>query len=139
MPALAVALLSAAALAGPPAGGATTGDPVRGEQIYARCLACHSLEMDRTGPRHCGLLGRKAGAVPGFDYSEAMKASGITWTEASLDRFLADPLGVIPGTKMTFAGVPDAAERADLIAWLSSVSADPKRCEVPSSEGSTAR
>jgi cytochrome c len=92
----------------------------RGEQLYARCAACHALEYDRVGPRHCGLLGRRAGSVPGFDYSAAMKKSGIVWTARTLDRFLADPLRTMPGTTMTYAGVADAGERADLIAYLGS-------------------
>lgn len=66
------ALFSAAGGAAP-----VRGDAVRGEQVYTRCFACHALEHDRTGPRHCGLFGRKAGSVPGFDYSDAMKKSGI--------------------------------------------------------------
>jgi cytochrome c len=94
------------------------GDPARGEQLYARCLACHALEYDRVGPRHCGLLGRRAGSVPRFDYSVAMKQSGIVWTARTLERFLAAPLEMVPGTTMTYAGVADAKERADLIAYL---------------------
>ncbi|WP_033469197.1 c-type cytochrome, partial [Bordetella bronchiseptica] len=100
-------------------------DPVRGEQVYARCLACHALAYDRVGPRHCGLLGRKAGSVPGFVYTQAMKDSGLTWDAATLDRFLADPLKTVPGTAMTYAGVPDAGERADLIAYLRAAAASP--------------
>ncbi|CFN92390.1 cytochrome c [Bordetella pertussis] len=76
---------------------------MRGEQVYARCLACHALAYDRVGPRHCGLLGRKAGSVPGFAYTQAMKDSGLTWDAATLDRFLADPLKTVPGTAMTYA------------------------------------
>ncbi|HEX4829032.1 MAG TPA: cytochrome c family protein, partial [Xanthobacteraceae bacterium] len=106
--------LAAATAAGTP----LKGDPARGEEIYARCGACHALESNRTGPRHCGLFGRRAGSVPGFDYSAAMKGSGITWDARSLDRFLANPLATVPGTAMTYAGVPDAQERADLIAYL---------------------
>ena len=95
-----------------------TGDPKAGEAIYPRCLACHALAYDRVGPRHCGLIGRRAGSVAGFDYSDAMKQSKLTWTRENLERFLADPLGTVPGTTMTYAGVPDAKERADLIAYL---------------------
>jgi cytochrome c len=102
---------------------AAAGDADRGEQIYARCAACHSMSMDRTGPRHCGLLGRRAGAVPGFVYSEAMRQSGIVWTVAMLDRFLANPLKAIPGTAMGYAGVSDPKERADLVAFLARASA----------------
>jgi len=93
-------------------------DPVRGEQVYGRCLACHALAYDRVGPRHCGLIGRPAGSVPGFVYSPAMKRSGIVWTARSLDRFLAAPMQAMPGTAMTYDGIADAKERADLIAYL---------------------
>jgi cytochrome c len=93
-------------------------DAVRGEQVYARCLACHALAVDRVGPRHCGLFGRLAGSVPGFSYSEAMKKSKIIWNDKTLDRFLAKPLAVVPGTAMTYDGVPDPKDRADLIAYL---------------------
>ena len=91
---------------------------LRGEKIYTRCLACHALGYDRVGPRHCGLIGRRAGSVPEFDYSDAMKKSRITWNEATLNRFLAKPLKLVPGSTMTYDGVPDARERADLIAYL---------------------
>lgn len=99
-----------------PAG--ATPDAVRGESIYARCLACHALSYDRVGPRHCGLFGRRAGSVPGFAYSPAMKHSTITWDEKTLDRFLAGPLAMVPGSTMTYDGVPDPQDRADLIAYL---------------------
>lgn len=94
------------------------GDASRGEAIYARCQACHALDYDRTGPHHCGVLGRRAGSVPGFAYSEAMRRSGLTWTPKTLDHFLAAPFEAVPGTIMGYAGIPDAQERADLIAWL---------------------
>lgn len=106
------------ATTGARSGAIARGDPANGERIYGRCLACHALQYDRTGPRHCGLFGRKAGSVPGFDYSEAMKRSGIVWNAATLDRFLANPLGTVPGTTMGYAGIADARERADLIAYL---------------------
>ena len=93
-------------------------DPARGEQIYTRCVACHALAFDRVGPHHCGLFGRKAGSVPAFGYSAAMKNSRVVWGDKSLDRFLASPMTAMPGTAMTYAGVPDATERADLIAYL---------------------
>lgn len=99
-----------------PAGAAP--DALRGEQIYTRCLACHALAYDRVGPRHCGLFGRLAGSAPGFEYSPAMKNSKITWDEKTLDRFLAKPLAMVPGSTMTYDGVPDPKERADLIAYL---------------------
>lgn len=107
-------LLSAAAIAanGPAA-------LRRGEQIYERCAACHAIEANRTGPQHCGLFGRRAGAAPDYDsYSKAMRDSKIVWNERTLDVFLNDPTKAVPGTTMGYAGVKDAHERADLIAWL---------------------
>jgi cytochrome c len=97
---------------------AAAGDAKRGEQLYARCAACHALPYDRVGPRHCGLMGRRAGSIEGFDYSAAMKKSGIVWNASTLDRFLAAPMQRVPGTTMTYAGVTDARERADLVAYL---------------------
>lgn len=129
--------LFAAALVGLLAGTspcrAADGDPVKGAQIYQRCLACHSLEHNRSGPRHCGLFGRPAASLPGFDYSRAMKASGLTWDEATLDRFLENPLKTVPGTKMAYAGVKDARERTDLVAYLKQATHDPIKCPAGSS------
>lgn len=114
---MAAALLGLGGLAaGPPALAAP--DANRGEAVYARCMACHAPAFDRVGPRHCGLFGRLAGTVPGFDYSRAMKQSAIRWDEKALDRFLAAPMKAVPGTSMTYDGVPDRGERADLIAYL---------------------
>ena len=121
MPFVLLALLSIGAAAR--ASGA--GDAARGEAVYARCMACHALAYDRVGPRHCGLIGRRAGSVPGFDYSPAMKRSGLTWNERTLSRFLADPPAVVPGSTMTYAGVPDPQERADLIAYLERANRSP--------------
>ena len=104
------------------------GDPNAGEAIYGRCQACHALAYDRVGPRHCGLLGRSAGSVPGFEYSPAMKHSRLVWNEQTLDRFLADPLKTVPGTTMTYAGVADPKERADLIAYLTTADAKARVC-----------
>jgi cytochrome c len=94
------------------------GDPKAGEAVYTRCLACHAIEYDRTGPRHCGLIGRKAGSVPGFAYSEAMNKSGIVWNTRTLDRFIENPMKTVPGTAMGYDGVKDPKERADLVAYL---------------------
>ena len=107
-----------AALAAIFAVSAAAADAWKGKELYGRCLACHALEYDRVGPRHCGLFGRRAGSVPGFAYSRAMKRSKIVWSEKTLDRFLANPLKTVPGTTMTYAGVPDPQERADLITYL---------------------
>ena len=107
---------------------AAAGDAQRGEQLYARCAACHALAYDRVGPRHCGLLGRRAGSVAGFDYSAAMKQSGVVWTARTLARFISDPLKALPGTTMTYAGVTDPKERADLIAYLAKAGNDGREC-----------
>ncbi len=111
-------LLIAAALMAPCALAASPAQVKAGEAVYGRCLACHSLQDDRTGPHHCGLFGRRAGSVKGFDYSDAMKRSRIVWDEKSLDRFLAAPMKMVPGTSMGYAGIGDRQERADLIAYL---------------------
>lgn len=126
-----VACASGAAQAvAPPAGAAAGRTPdariKAGEAIYARCLACHALAYDRTGPRHCGLFGRKAGSVPDFDYSPAMKQSKIVWDEKTLSHFLANPTRAVPGTSMGYAGVPDPRERADLIVYLKAASQGPE-------------
>jgi len=87
---------------------------------FAQCKACHSIEPGKNGigPSLAGIYGDKAGAVPGFDFSDAMKNSGLTWNQANLDRFLADPRGVVPGTKMGFGGLKDAAKRQEIIDYL---------------------
>jgi len=111
-----------------PAAAETGGDAARGARIYDRCIACHSLTRNRTGPRHCGLFGRRAGGVPGFAYSRAMATSGVIWGNESLDRFLEAPLKALPGTKMGYAGVKDPQDRADLIAYLRSAAEGSDLC-----------
>lgn len=99
----------------------SAGDPTRGEKIYERCFACHAIDRDRTGPRHAGLFGRRAGSVPGFPYSAAMKkagADGLVWNDVTLNAFLESPTTYVPGTRMGYAGIKDPQERADLIAYL---------------------
>lgn len=103
-----------------------TGDPHAGEAIYARCQACHSLAYNRTGPKHCGLIGRRAGSVPGFVYSGAMKHSQIVWSKKTLNRFLANPMKVVPDTTMGYAGVKNKKERTDLIAYLEQANSSEK-------------
>lgn len=87
---------------------------------FAVCKACHSVEPGKNGigPSLAGIYGEKAGAVPGFEFSDAMKSSGLTWNQATLDRYLTDPRGVVPGTKMAFGGVADAAKRQAIIDYL---------------------
>ena len=94
------------------------GDAARGELAFQkRCTGCHAMEGDREGPRLAGVFGRKAGSVAGFDYSAGLKNSGITWNEATLERWLSDPDLVAPDTKMDFH-VPKLQERSDLIAYF---------------------
>ena len=126
--ALAAALLAAVAAARAAPGS------LPGEQVYARCAACHALAYDRVGPRHCGLVGRRAGSVPGYAYSPAMKNSGLTWDEKTLDRFLAQPVKTVPGTTMTYDGIADPKERADLISYLKHASDTPE-CKGASRPG----
>jgi cytochrome c len=126
----------ALALAGLVLAGAVSAAPdaaalKRGEDVYARCAACHAIEANRTGPQHCGLFGRHAGTAPGFDgYSKAMRASGIVWDEHSLNVFLQDPLKAVPGTAMGYAGVKDDKERSELIAWLREATRPGKTCTL---------
>ncbi|HEB59539.1 MAG TPA: hypothetical protein ENJ01_09975 [Gammaproteobacteria bacterium] len=89
-----------------------------GEQLYVLCSGCHAPTWNRTGPRHCGLAGRRAGSLADFDYTPAMKNADIIWTRESLDEFLRAPLTMVPGTSMAFAGMPDARERDQLITFL---------------------
>lgn len=97
-----------------------TGDPAAGKMVFAQCRTCHVTDpgVNRTGPSLAGIVGREAGSVPGFNYTDANKNSGITWTEPKLFQYLENPQRVIPKTKMIFAGLPDAQKRADLIAYL---------------------
>ena len=95
----------------------STGDPIRGKTVYQVCLGCHSLDEDDVGPRHRGVVGRVAGTVPGYAYSPALKNSHIVWGPDTLDRWLTNPQGLVPGAKMFFA-MPNARDRADVIAYL---------------------
>lgn len=84
------------------------------------CKACHKVEAGKNGvgPSLAGVVGRKAGSVDGFKYSDAMKASGLTWDEATLAKYLADPKAAVPGNKMAFAGIKKPEDLAAVIAYL---------------------
>jgi cytochrome c len=97
------------------------GDSEHGHIVFARCQICHSAipgGADMIGPNLSGVIGRKAGAKPGFSYSDGLKAAGFVWTPQRLDTWLTNPRAMIPGTKMSFAGLSDAKDRADVIAYL---------------------
>lgn len=102
---------------------AGAGDPKKGQAVFLQCRACHSLDAGKNlvGPSLHGLFGRTAGTVPGYNYSPAMKKAGQTglvWTEATLDKYITDPKAEVPGDKMPYPGLKDAAKRADLLAYL---------------------
>lgn len=99
---------------------AQAGDPAAGEKVFNQCKACHTVQagQNRVGPSLAGVVGRKAGAVEGFKYSDAMKNANVTWDAATLDKYLADPKGFIPGNKMIFPGLKTEADRANVIAYL---------------------
>ena len=116
--ALAVGTLAVAGL--PPI--ALADDAVVGQRDFSRCAACHAAEPGKNGigPSLAGVVGRSSGSVPDYSYSPAMKNAHVTWDAATLDKFLANPQGVVHGTKM-FVNVPDAAARANVIAYLATL------------------
>jgi cytochrome c len=105
-----------------PAVSCAEGDAVAGRQEYeARCSGCHAVDENRIGPAHRGVVGRRAGTAAGFVYSVAVKNSGVVWKADTLDAWLADPQELIPGQVMFFK-VDDPAVRADIIAYLATLS-----------------
>lgn len=92
-----------------------------GRRVFARCRSCHTIAEggpNMTGPNLYGMFGRQAGAVPGFNYSTAVKDAGFLWDGARLDQWLENPRTFLKGTKMSFAGIPDATDRRDVVAFL---------------------
>lgn len=110
--------LLAVALALAPAAARADGDAALGKAVFSRCSACHAVTaQNKIGPGLAGIVGRKAGSVPGFRYSKALAASDTVWDEASLEQFLAGPAKMVSGTNMSFAlAKPD--DRANVIAYL---------------------
>lgn len=114
-------LFGALALAAASLSSGAVGDAERGARSFGQCLACHSTEPGEhlTGPSLAKVVNRKAASLPDFmRYSEALKRSGLTWNEATLDKWLADPTKIVPGTSMTFAGIKERQSRQDIIAFL---------------------
>jgi len=112
-----VALACAGVIAGAAHAG---GDASRGGELYlARCGACHSIEENGAGPRHLGLIGRRAGSQLLYDYSSALRESRIVWTREKLNQWLANPNELVPGNKMVVQLATDPKDRADLIEYLS--------------------
>ena len=114
------AFLAAISIAGATLASAVTtlhGDVAHGKALYQGCTACHSIDDNDLGPRHRGVVGRRAGSVDDYAYSKALKNSGLTWDEGTLDRWLTNPSALVPGTKMFFK-IDDAQARADIIAYL---------------------
>jgi cytochrome c len=101
-------------------GKAIYGDPTAGKEVFNQCVSCHSVAVgeNKVGPTLHAIIGRKAGEIPGFRYSDANKNSGKVWSEQELYTYLANPQKEVPGTYMTFIGVSDPQKRADVIAYL---------------------
>lgn len=100
------------------AGSPASGTATAGKALFeARCTGCHTLDKNKEGPRLRGVLGRRAGSVVDFTYSDQLKASNLTWDEASLDKWLANPDALVPDNDMAFR-VSNARERADIIQFL---------------------
>ena len=116
-------IVTAAVLAltfGMPVAASAQGDPTQGRRVYAQCMACHELanERNKVGPHLVGIFGRTAGAVEGFNYSDAMANSGVVWTEETIAAYVKDPLGYIEGNRMAFAGLRRDEDVANLIAYM---------------------
>jgi len=114
-------ILGAALAALLPLAAQAEGDAAAGEKAFAPCKACHNFEKNGVGPNLKGVVGMKAGeGADGYAFSAALKGSGITWDEANLKEWLADPKKKVPGTKMVFPGIKDPKKVEDVIAYLKS-------------------
>jgi len=111
-------------------GAAAAQDAAAGEKVFAKCKICHQIgegAKNMVGPVLNGVVGRKAGTYAGYHYSEANEKSGITWDEAELKKYLKDPKGVVPGTKMVFPGLPNEKDIDNVIAYLKQFGPDGKK------------
>ena len=121
------ALSAAAVLALASSSAFAAGDPEAGQKVFTKCAACHKVgpgAKNGVGPELNGLAGRHSGSVEGYAYSDANKNSGITWNEAKFKEYITAPQKVVPGTKMTFPGLPNEADRDNVWAYLSQFKAD---------------
>ncbi len=115
-------VLAAAALLAALPIAASAQDVENGKTVAKKCMICHKFDgANAVGPHLNGVVGRKAGVVEGYAYSDAMKNSGLTWDEATLGEYIADPKTKVPKNKMIFVGVKDETERKDLIAYLATL------------------
>lgn len=107
-----------------PVGMARADSAAQGKAMFAICAACHSLApgVNRLGPSLHGVVGRKAGTAPGFDFSPAMKAAGFVWTPDKLAAFIDDPAAVVPGNKMPYAGTHNMGTAKSIVDYLEQVS-----------------
>ncbi|MBX9907847.1 MAG: cytochrome c family protein [Beijerinckiaceae bacterium] len=123
-------ILLAAALAACCLSSARAQDAAAGEKLFAQCRACHQVgetAKNTVGPILNGMIGRQAGTLDGYSYSAAMKASGISWSDETFSEYIRDPKAKVPGTKMIYPGLKDAAKVADLIAYLKQFGGDGKK------------
>ena len=99
-------------------------DVEAGKKVFGKCQACHNVDrpQNKIGPSLVGIIGRKAGTVEGFKYSDVMKNSGLTWDNENLQKYLADPKGFMPGNRMAFPGLKNQAELDNVIAYLQEAS-----------------
>jgi cytochrome c len=113
-------------------------DVAKGKTSAQKCAACHTFEKggpNRVGPNLWGIVGRPRASHEGFNYSAAMKAKGGTWTADEIFEFIKNPKAMVPGTAMTFTGISRASERADLVAYLNTLSDNPQPLKAAAAEG----
>lgn len=123
-------LLIASAVLCAATGASQAQDAAAGEKVFTQCKICHQVgetAKNGVGPILNGVIGRPAGSVAGYAYSDANKKSGITWDEATFKEYIADPKAKVPGTKMAFAGIKDQQKVNDLLAYLKQFGADGKK------------
>jgi cytochrome c len=100
------------------------GDPTKGAQLFKRCAICHSIQLggpNKIGPNLYGIMGRRAASLMDFMYSAALEMAGFVWTDDKLLSFIQRPQQVLPGTKMSFKGIPSPAEASDIVAYIESI------------------